>query len=237
MYQSNASVDAVSGSLGPLYYTTVNVAGIPVEAMVDPGSSATIISFDLFKKVGHEAGIPKEALKPPDLVLRDYSQRPIPIGAKVNVTFEWQGRFVEATVYLRSDLGGGGEPCLLGTNVVIPLDLMTPAPGVEPRGGDVCLKEPMVQLIQAKRVPDGGATFIQARMPDTKLADPPIVFEPNRYWLKDSGLQVEESILHADKDGYLQVLVANPTTTRKNLLVEQLLAKLSLLSKHHQKTC
>ena len=132
------SVDAVSGSLGPLYYTTVNVAGVPIEAMVDPGSSATIMSFDLFKKIGHKAGIPKEALKPPDLMLRDYSRRPIPIGARVNVTFEWQGRSVEATVYLRSDIG---------TNVVIPLGMMTPAPGVEPRGGDVCLKKPMVQLI------------------------------------------------------------------------------------------
>ena len=95
------------------------------------------------------------------------------------MTFEWQGRSVEATVYLQSDLGIGGEPCLLGTNVVIPLGLMTPAPGVELRGGDVCLKEPMVQLIQAKRVPSGGATFIKARVPDTKLADSPIVFEPD----------------------------------------------------------
>ena len=95
-YQSNASVDAISGSLGPLYYATVNVASIPVEAVVDPGSSATIISFDLFKKVGHKASIPKEALKPSDLVLRDYSQRPIPIGARVNMMSEWQERSVKA---------------------------------------------------------------------------------------------------------------------------------------------
>ena len=107
MYQSNASVDAVSGSLGPSNYTIVKMAGISVEAMVDPGSSATFLSFDLFEKVGHKAGIPKGALKPPDLVLRNYSQQPIPIGARVNMTFELQGRSVEVTVYLQSDLGVG----------------------------------------------------------------------------------------------------------------------------------
>ena len=144
-YQPNASVDAVSGSLGSLYYAAVKVAGVTVEAMVDPGSSATIMSFKLFKQVGQQAGVPREALNPPDLVLHDYSQRPIPIGARVEVTFEWQGRSVEMTVYLHSDLGVGGEPCLL--IVVIPLGLMTPALGVESRSGDISLKRPIVQLI------------------------------------------------------------------------------------------
>ena len=41
-YSSSATVDAVTGSLGPLYYATVTVGGTPVESMVDPGSSATI---------------------------------------------------------------------------------------------------------------------------------------------------------------------------------------------------
>ena len=68
-----------------------------MKAVVDPG---TIMPFDLFKKVGHKAGIPKEALKRPDVMLHDYSQRPIPIGARVDMTFEWQGRSVKATVYL-----------------------------------------------------------------------------------------------------------------------------------------
>ena len=38
----------------------------------------------------------------------------------------------------------------MGTNVVIPLGLMTPALGVEPRGGDLCVKKPTVQLIQTE---------------------------------------------------------------------------------------
>ena len=40
-YQPRVDVDAVSGSLGPLYYARVKVAGMSVDAMVDPGSSAS----------------------------------------------------------------------------------------------------------------------------------------------------------------------------------------------------
>ena len=40
------------GSDGCLFYATVNVAESAVEAMVDPGSSATILSFGLFQDSG-----------------------------------------------------------------------------------------------------------------------------------------------------------------------------------------
>ena len=93
----------------------MSVSGTPVEALIDPGSSASIMSFDLFQKVGRRAGIPRSALKRPDVVLRDYSQRPIPIGAQVELEFEWGGKAITVPVYLRSDQGiKGGEHCLLG---------------------------------------------------------------------------------------------------------------------------
>ena len=41
----------------------------------------------------------------------------------------WQ-EYVTVPVYLRSDQGPVSEPCLLVTNVVIPLGLMVPGPGV-----------------------------------------------------------------------------------------------------------
>ena len=66
------------------------------------------------------------------LLLESQITPSIPIGAQVDLTFSWQGKTVKAPVYIRSDVGRGGEPCLLGTNVVMPLGLMTPAPGVEP---------------------------------------------------------------------------------------------------------
>lgn len=64
--------------------------------------------------------------------------------------------------------------------MIIPLGLMTAAPGVEPWGGNPCVpKGPIVQLIQAKRVPSRSATFAKARMPEASLTDSPVVFEPD----------------------------------------------------------
>ena len=106
--------------------------------------------------MGRQARIPSTALRKPDHPLYDYSRRLIPIGAEVDLTFSWQGKTVKAPVYIRSDVGRGGEPCLLGTNVVIPLGLMTPAPGVEPRGPEdvECPgQSARIQLVQGVRVP------------------------------------------------------------------------------------
>ena len=217
-YSSNAAVDAVTGSLGPLYYATVTVGGTPVEGMVDPGSSATIMSFNLFQKIGRRAGILKEALKPLDsgLVLRDYSQRPIPIGACVELTFEWGGKSVTSTVFLRSDLGVGGEPCLLGTNVVIPLGLMVPGPGVEPRGGD---RSPTVCFIQPKRVPGGGAVIIKAKLPNSTPSTDSVFFQPNQRWMADTGLKIEESVVQPDDEGCVHLLVQNPSRDTHKLSI------------------
>ena len=106
-----------------------------MDGMIDPGSSATIISFDLFKKVGGKARIPSCALEVPNVTLRDYSHNPNPIGAQVNLTFRWGDKTVTTPVYIRSDQTAKGEPCLLGTNVVTPLGLMVPSESVEARGG------------------------------------------------------------------------------------------------------
>ena len=82
--------------------------------------------------IGKAAGIPKSALQIPKVILRDYSQRPIPISAEVELVIDWKGKQVTAPVYIRSDIGLQGELFLLGTNVVIPLGLMVPGNGVVP---------------------------------------------------------------------------------------------------------
>ena len=71
----------------------------------------------------------------PHITLCDYSQNPIPVGTQVNLTLRWKDKTVTTPVYIRSDQVAKGEPCLLGTNVVMPLGLMVPSKGVEARGG------------------------------------------------------------------------------------------------------
>ncbi len=150
------------------------------------------MSFDLFQKVGLKANIASGALRPPDAVLRDYSRRPIPIGAKVELTFEWQGKSVTSSVYLRSEGGTEGETCLLGTNVIVPLGLMVPGQGVEPRTGEVPpggSTTATIRLVQAKRVPGRTATLVQARTDSPFGQGGSVVFEPSSEWLDGTGLE------------------------------------------------
>ena len=59
----------MKGAVGPLFHGEVNMAGIPVQGLVDTGSGAIIISFEMFKKVGKEANILSSSLHPSDLIL------------------------------------------------------------------------------------------------------------------------------------------------------------------------
>ena len=68
-YTPGIAVDTVNGAICPLFYATVAVAGTPMQALVDPGLSATIMSFEPFKTVGTKAVIPREALKEPEVTL------------------------------------------------------------------------------------------------------------------------------------------------------------------------
>ena len=55
LQQAYSDVNVASvhgGALGPLYYATISVSGSPVEALVDPGSLASIMSTELLKQIG-----------------------------------------------------------------------------------------------------------------------------------------------------------------------------------------
>ena len=133
LYQASDCTQAVAGSVGPLYYADVKVAATPGRALIDTGSPATIMSFKLFKTIGKAANISSNSLLPvdPGFMLKDYNQRTIPIGAKVNLEIGWKDASVTVAVYLAEMYG---EPFLLGTNAVMPLGLMTPDPGVKAIG-------------------------------------------------------------------------------------------------------
>ena len=70
-----------------------------LEGLVDPGSSATILSFDLFREIGWKASIPRKALWIPEVILRDY---PFPYLLWWIWSFCLQGRSLSVPVYLNS---------------------------------------------------------------------------------------------------------------------------------------
>ncbi len=68
-YGGNVGVDTVTGALGPTYYAKVSIEGTLVNSMVDPGSSATILSYEKFVEIGKKAGISVSQLARPDTTL------------------------------------------------------------------------------------------------------------------------------------------------------------------------
>ena len=177
-YEGKANVDKLAGVVGPLYYCTVNITGEPVKAMVDTGSLATILSWDVFQAIGRKAQVPASALYKPEVTLRDYCQRPILMGAMVDLEVEFCGKSVVVPIYLRAARHAESEPCLLGTNVVGPLGLMCPAVGVEPRGGDDRSNSTVIaQLVHSQRVPSQKGTFLEAQVEAS--ASTPLLLEPN----------------------------------------------------------
>ncbi len=105
VYHLTREVDMVTGSLGTLYYGKVMLGGTPIDAVIDTGLSASFIYFDLFQKVVVKANIAPEALQPSDVMPQDYNRRPILIGAKLDLTIEWQGKSLISPVCLRSEVG------------------------------------------------------------------------------------------------------------------------------------
>ena len=179
LLNSYASVTSVTGgALGPLYYVTLTVSGSPVEALVDPGSSASIMSYALFEKIGPRAGIQAGDLRPADAVLRTYSRNQIAISGQVDLEFTWKEKTIASPVYLRADKEDG-EPLLLGTNIIFPLGLIQPAPGVEARvskaksgGGGT------VRLVKAERIPQESGMLVKAQLEGVQGKVGPVVVEP-----------------------------------------------------------
>lgn len=103
-----------------------------------------------------------------------------------------------------------GEPCLLGTNVVMLLGLMTPSPGVEPQGqgGTGGEGQPaVVQLVQGVRIPAGCA---DTQIRGTRPAGKTFLFEPDPEVMEKTGLQLEDTVVNPDEAGKVKILVRNP---------------------------
>jgi hypothetical protein len=221
-YTPEVPVDAVKGALGPLWYAEVNIAGTPVRAMVDTGSSATIIAFPTFQKIGAKAAIPRSALRKPSVTLKDYSRRPIPIFAEVDLEISHQGKKTTATVYLRSDQGTGGESCLLGTNVLVDLGLVFPGLGVETSGEGV-RDGGIVRLIKAERVPSRCGVVVEAMVEGRNGAM--LMVEPVQ---DESGLELEPMLVQPGLSGKVCIVICNPSPEVVHLKQGQLMG-----SAHH----
>ena len=119
-------VDNVTGSVGPLYYCEVEIAGQPVQALIDSGSSATVMTFSLLQRIARDAQLSVDVLEKPDVILRDYNQHPLRIGAFAKLEVMYKGERVLATIYINFESENRPtESCILGTNLPLSLGILS----------------------------------------------------------------------------------------------------------------
>ena len=216
LYQS---AEITSGAVGPLYYATVTVESTSVRALVDLGSSATIMSFQLFCKIGQAVHMPASALQKPDIQLRDYSQQPITVGACVHLTISFQDLSVTTPVYLYPDDSVHSEQCLLGTNVVIPLNLMVPHASLVPHPSNSesvsssSTSTAKIQLVRAASVPAHTGIVIDA-ITDCPIQLPHnlLLFEPVEKLRESAPFHIQIVVTEQSADGHIQLFLQNTSS-------------------------
>ena len=214
--KKSIGINQVTGSVGPLYYCHVTIAGQPVEALMDSGSSATIMSFSLFKQIAKVAHLSADILLKPDVVLRDYSQHPIRIGGVAQVEVEYKEKSVLTPIYLNADQGTAGESCLLGTNVLLPLGLISLEGGVELRGGDVHSGPQetedapiaVVKLTRTEYIPGRSSAILRVTVEGSPAT---LYFCPS----PDSLVMIEESVVRANEGRILVPVINDSSETVK----------------------
>ena len=130
-------VDNVTEAVRPLYYCEMEIAGQPVEALINSGSSATVMTFSLLQMIARDAQLSVDVLEKPDVVLRDYNQHPLRIGAFAKLEVMYKGRRVLAPIYINVDSENRPtESCILGTNLLFSLGILSISEDVKIKGGD-----------------------------------------------------------------------------------------------------
>jgi len=231
LYGGTNNISAVTSSVGPLYYANVDIEGSLVEALVDPGSAATLMSFNLFKKIGKKANMPPSVLSKPSVTLRDYNQHTIPIGASVDLNISFNGHTVVAPVHICSP-DSHVESCLLGTNVVIPLRLMVPTIGVQPKPNDSCVAQnthimATVHLVHAARLPSRAGTIVEVRTSQAIPADTQLLFEPGDDILQSKGLALNSCLVECSEHGYIHLMIENPSPECQELPCDVIVGRIS----------
>ena len=234
--QRAIDVDQVTGAVGPLYYCQISVFGQPVKALVDSGSSATVMPFDLYRGIAKKAGIASDALTKPDVILRDYNRRPIRIGAKVTMKLEFGDKSISTPVYLRSGEGSNDDVCLLGTNALVPLGIMTLATEVQLAGGDKdspsqhavdsTTSYAAVRVTRTKHVPSQCGVVLKVSVEKGLTEQDTLHFQPRDAYLQSCGLEVEEALVRAE-DGHVLVPVWNTTNSVVKLTREEVLGQVA----------
>ena len=95
---------------------------------------------------------------------------------------------------------------MLRTNVVVPLGMMSPACGVEPRGR---LKA-AIRLVRGQRIPSQKGALVETRVVGS-VPGSAVLFEPRNDWSQSLGMELKGSLVCPDHEGKVLILIRNTT--------------------------
>ena len=82
-------------------HVEVKIEGVPVTGTIDTGSDITIIRGDLFYHIVETAGLEESSLKPADLKVCTYDQKPVNLDGQLDLHISFGERVICTSVYVK----------------------------------------------------------------------------------------------------------------------------------------
>ena len=221
----NGVLHSVSTTSNPLPYTRICVEGCLVSAMLDTGSSVSIMGEELFVQIARGIDLDKATVKPPQVLLRNFGDGEIYATACVPLRFAAEGKEVTESVYI---VPNSQPECLLGVTTVTKLSLIKfadsvklrregPTAGANSEGADTVHAVHAVhavRLITQTTVPGSCGVTIIGRAGGLTGNPESLLFESNIAWMESKGLLTKESVVTFNENGDITVVLKNGNTLR-----------------------
>lgn len=247
MYGVTPTNSFAAATLGLTIRTQVTLEGEIVEALVDTGSPATIVSLKCIIDVLAKKRPPRQSpqqwreavqkrLQKPSIPLRNYG------GGELNLVRELEVKIARAGYSMKSVIQihvGSSVELLLGTDVLSHLgfsllakstggtteDLLMTVVGESPRDGGA-----IVRLLQTVKLPPRHKKVVHARVDDPDTLSPLLLFEPGDHLLDDERLQAAEAAVTIGDTGQVTLILENHRSEPAMLKEGQILGSVQELS-------
>ena len=222
--------ERIAPVVGGSHFLDLEVGGLPVRALVDTGSPATIISEKLLHKIMKgNTEITPACLERPTVQLVDCGQHLLHIVGQITLTFKFiPGAERKVKVLINTD---STQDCLLGTNAQEELGFTlvssdgqeisrSPAPTVERYSKELEAKDSTsktslpianstftVRLLTTCRIPGYRGHTVKAQVEGdwSQVQGKEFLFEPDRETLQKFELDAESSLMKCDSTIALRV--------------------------------
>ena len=221
--------------LGPTLRTQIVLEGESIEALVDTGSPATIVSLECIVSILAKRRPPTQSpeqwrkavekrLKKPSLNLNNYGGGELNLVRELEVEISRAGYSTKAVIQVHV---GATVDLLLGTDLMSSLgfslqakgidetthDLLDSSPSHQPEDQESLSKDeewnPTVRLIQAVKLPPRHKRLVRARVDNLTIPSSLLLFEPGDHLLERDGLQAAEAAVAMEDTGQVTLILEN----------------------------